>query len=223
MNYIIATIKPWDIANFKNLDLEGNWYLVWEKDNLVSMLNSFPPSSVRYIFFTHWSWKIPPEIYENYECVVFHPADLPDGRGSSVIQHRILSGIYHTKISALKVDKGFDTGDIYLKRDFCMNGGGEEIYMRLSDIIFGMIMYIVENEPTPIPQVGEGTVFKHRIPEQSGIDCLMDLKQLHDFIRMLDAETYPLAFFELGNLRFEFSRPCLKTDHLMADVRIIKR
>lgn len=42
-------------------------------------LNAFMPS---YIFFPHWSWKIPAEIYERFECVIFHMTDV-FGRGKS--------------------------------------------------------------------------------------------------------------------------------------------
>ncbi len=218
MNYVVATVKPWDKENFEKIKtdswhlLDENWY-----DWLPIYLAEIKP---RYIFFTHWSWRIPPEIYNNYECVVFHPADLPEGRGSSLIQHRIQSGIYHTKVSAIKVNEGFDTGDIYMKRDLCLNGGGEEIYLRLSETIFDMIKYIVENEPVPVPQCSKGNFFKHRTPEQSRIGEQKNIKELHDFIRMLDAETYPNAFVDVGKFRLTFSRPCLKIGRIIADVEI---
>ena len=217
-NYLVATIKRWNVKKFWEKDLGGHWYLVDGREELT--IETCKQINPRYIFFAHWSWMIPPEIYENYECVVFHPADLPDGRGSSLFQHRIKSGVYHTKVSALKVTKGIDTGDIYIKRDFCMNGGGEEIYLRLADLIFDeMIPEIVRNEPIPVPQVGKGTIFRRRTPEDSEIET-DNLNKLYDFIRMLDADTYPPAYIDYGNLRIEFTRASLKHDCILTDVKI---
>ena len=39
---------------------------------------------------------------------------------------------------------------------------------------------------------------------------------------MLDAGSYPKAFFERGNFRYEISRPSMKTDEIVADVRIAR-
>jgi len=44
--------------------------------------------------------------------------DLPFGRGGSPLQNLIERGIKKTKISAIKVDGGIDTGDIFFKRDW---------------------------------------------------------------------------------------------------------
>ena len=39
---------------------------------------------------------------------------------------------------------------------------------------------------------------------------------------MLDAEGYPKAYLEIGGFRYEISRPALKSDEILADVRITK-
>jgi len=218
MNYCVATIKPWNIRNFeKFFGNNSQWYLITSPEEY-DVIKELKP---RYVFLPHWSWIVPKEIYESVECVGFHEGDLPNERGGSPIQNRILDGVYHTKITAFRIDGGIDTGGIYLNRYTCLNGGGEEVYMRIADVVFDdMIPYIVDNNPTPVPQEGTGTIFKRRKPEESEINHPMSLRQLHDFIRMLDAETYPKAFIRYGNLRLEFSRSSLKFDHLAADVRI---
>ena len=75
-NYVIATIKSWNIENTKKLEEKYNnkhFYLVTKKEELTKeYIESISP---RYIFFPHWSWIIPKEIYERYECVVFHMTD----------------------------------------------------------------------------------------------------------------------------------------------------
>lgn len=219
--YIVATIKPWNIDRFYRLTklIKGDWLLIDNKEGLtLERLEELKP---RYIFFPHWSWLIQGSIFKKFECIVFHPADLPDGRGGSPIQHRILQGIYHTKVSALKVDEGIDTGAVYLERDLCLNGGGEELYLRYADLIFfDMIPFIIKNQPTPIPQAREGTIFKRRTPDMSNLPVGARLEGLHDFIRMLDAETYPPAFLQVGKVRVEFTRSCLRVGCIIADAKI---
>ncbi|MFW6030249.1 MAG: methionyl-tRNA formyltransferase, partial [Halanaerobiales bacterium] len=71
MNIIIATIKSWNIKNtdeFIEKNLEYNIKLITDKENLnLKNIEDFNPD---YIFFPHWSWIIPEEIYSNYNCIV---------------------------------------------------------------------------------------------------------------------------------------------------------
>jgi methionyl-tRNA formyltransferase len=84
-----------------------------------------------------------------------------------------------------------------------------------------MIAEIVRTNPEPVAQIGEVVFFKRRKPEQSVIPLgLQGLDALHDFIRMLDAEGYPKAFFEHSGFRFEFSRAGLYDQRVVAEVRI---
>ena len=46
------------------------------------------------------------------------------------MQNLIGREIYETKISALKVTDKLDGGPIYLKRNLCLHGSEEEIYIR---------------------------------------------------------------------------------------------
>ena len=85
MKILIATIKQWNIDHavkmaeqYKDMhDIK----IVSQKQQLsIDMLEQFRPDM---IFFPHWSYKIPADIYENYLCVVFHMTDLPFGRGAA--------------------------------------------------------------------------------------------------------------------------------------------
>ena len=209
-NIIIATIKEWNISNyFKLKDIykdKYNFHLITTKDELTIVdIDKLKP---KYIFFPHWSWSIPENIYDNFDCIVFHMTDLPYGRGGSPLQNLIVRGIYDTKISALKVDDGLDTGDIYLKEDFNISSGNaQEIFTKLSIIIFNkMIPKLLLSDKLPQKQVGKIVNFKRRIHTQSNINTLdnKSLDKLYDFIRMLDGEGYPKAFYELENLKFEY-------------------
>lgn len=221
--YLVATTKSWNIRNFQRIskEISANWHLITEKANLT--YEKIEKLNPRYIFFPHWSWIIPEEIYSNFECIVFHMTDLPFGRGGSPLQNLIVRGIYKTKVSAIKVVKEMDAGPVYLKRSLSLNGSAQRIFTRCSKITFGMIKYIIRNEPAPVAQRGKPVIFKRRTPKESRIPDAKDLNKIYDYIRMLDAEGYPRAFIEIGCLRLEFSKATLKNGYILADVKIMSR
>ena len=227
-NIVIATIKEWNINNYfelkKELENEYSFYLISNKDEL--SLEKIEKINPKYIFFPHWSWIIPENIYKNYECILFHMTDLPYGRGGSPLQNLIINKVYNTKISALKVTKGLDEGDIYLKEDFDISkGSANEIYINASKLIFKkLIPNILRQNPTPVRQEGDVVNFKRRTPEQSNIKMLNDVSiaNLYDFIRMLDAPSYPKAYLELDNLKIELSEVIIKDGKLEGRFEVSK-
>jgi methionyl-tRNA formyltransferase len=222
MKIIIATIKSWNIKNaveFKEKNKNVETFIITDKNDLT--YEKVKQINPQYIFFPHWSWIIPKDIYNNFTCIVFHMTDLPFGRGGSPLQNLIERGIENTKISAIKVDGGIDTGDIYLKEDLNLNGTAEEIYIRASKIIFNkMIPYIIDKQLIPQTQKGEVVEFKRRKPHHSEIKPDFTLEKIYDYIRMLDAEGYPKAFIKFGKYKLEFSRASLKNEKIIADVEI---
>jgi len=204
-NIVIATIKSWNIENAKRFSESSRDYYIFiitEKEKLQAVHELNP----RYIFFPHWSWKIPKDIYEKFECVAFHMADLPYGRGGSPLQNLILRKIYQTKISAFRVDNGIDTGPIYMKETFDISeGSAQELYEKASKIIFTkMIPEILNKQMKPVPQEGEVLEFKRRTPEESSIMSVLNMRSIYDFIRMLDAEGYPKACIKWDNRKILF-------------------
>lgn len=173
-----------------------------------------------YIFFPHWSWIIPEDIFANFECVVFHMTDLPYGRGGSPLQNLIVRGFKDTKLTALRCVNGLDAGPIYLKKPLPLAGTAEEILQRASELMYEMIIEIVENHPEPVQQQGEVVLFKRRHPEDGNLAPLGELSQVYDYIRMLDAEGYPRAFIETEKFHIEFSEAKLDENYLKAKVRI---
>ena len=219
-NHIVAGAKPWNHRVFDEIiaGYPGTWHFVSQPDELSpEKVSSLAP---RYIFFLHWSWKVPPEIVNNYECVCFHMTDVPYGRGGSPLQNLIVRGHRRTKLTALRMVEDFDAGPVYLKEDLCLEGNAEEIYIRTSYLSAQMIRRIIKEQPVPQPQVGEVVIFKRRKPHESRIPELPNLQALHDFIRMLDAEGYPQAFLEHAGFRYEFSRAALYDGRIIADVKI---
>ncbi|BFM42310.1 hypothetical protein CFS9_09510 [Flavobacterium sp. CFS9] len=225
-NYIVLSEKSWHKDLFNDLKKSfnnENWLLIDSKSDFnLDNLEKFKPSK---IFIPHWSHIIPKEIYEKYECIVFHMTDLPFGRGGSPLQNLIVRGYKSTKISALRVEEGLDTGDIYLKESLELYGTAEEIFSRASLIIREMIFDIIQKELIATPQFGEVTEFTRRKPEDSNIIELTSLEETYDYIRMLDCEGYPKAFIENDSLKFEFDKAIFnETEKIItANVRIFKK
>jgi len=174
----------------------------------------------RFVFFPHWSWIIPDAVFDAFECVIFHMTDLPFGRGGSPLQNLIARRIYETRLTALRCGWTLDGGPIYGQRPLSLHGGAEEIFLRASQLTEDLINDIIDRQPEPQPQQGEPVLFQRRKPSEGDIAGLTKLSEVHDHIRMLDAEGYPRAFLEIGRLRLEFSRSRLDSDHVLADVRI---
>ena len=220
--YVVAGARPWNRRVFDEVikRFPGRWVFLAERGQLTpDCVHGISP---RYAFFLHWSWIVPEEIIDNYECVCFHMADVPYGRGGSPLQNLVARGHRETKLSALRMVRELDAGPVYMKEPLSLEGGAEEIYIRATRLCAKMIECIVREEPEPQPQEGEVIVFERRTPDQSEIPKLPDELALFDFIRMVDAEGYPKAFLEHKGFRYEFSRPALYDGRIVADVVITR-
>jgi methionyl-tRNA formyltransferase len=217
MNIIAVSNKLYDDAEF--FKKENIAYIKNKSDLTYTNIMRYSPD---YIFFPHWSYIIDREIYENFNCVIFHMTDVPFGRGGSPLQNLLERKIYQTKISAIKCVRELDAGDVYLKRDFDISyGNAEEIYARGAGIISEMIDEIIFKNPKPIPQHGEVVEFKRRSPAQSDISQLRDLESVYNYVRMLDAPGYPKAFIECNQIKYIFYGIRRKEGMLQAQLDIV--
>ena len=224
-NILIVSEKSWnkELVSYLQATMpQYAFYLISQKEDFtVERIGSISPVK---IFIPHWSYIIPSAIFERYECIVFHMTDLPYGRGGSPLQNLIVRGLTATKLSALRVEVGLDTGPVYLKMDLSLSGTAEEIFVRVNKLVGKMIVEIIQNNLQPVPQEGDPVVFKRRKPEQSDMSGLEKLEEIFDYIRMLDADGYPHAYIEKGEFRYEFTRASIKADgSIVADVKITKK
>lgn len=217
--YLVTGRQPWNRSHFDELlaCLPGTWTFVSTPPELAEYWAK--GSKPRYAFFLHWSDKVTNNMLAEWECVCFHMTDVPYGRGGSPLQNLIIRGHRETKLTALRMTEQFDAGPVYTKRNLSLEGSSaEEVYIRASRLSCEIIQEIVRDEPPKIPQDGEVTIFHRRKSSDSKIpDDQQTLGEIHDFIRMLDAEGYPKAFLRLGKFKIEFSRSalyhgCVKTD-----------
>lgn len=191
---------------------------IYSKDEL--SFENLVQINPEFIFFPHWSWIVPENIYSTFDCVIFHMTDLPYGRGGSPLQNLIVRGHEETVMSAIKCVKGLDAGPVYLKRQLSLKGTAEEILKKASKLIEEMIVDIVKNKPLPKPQQGKIVEFQRRQPKDGDLSPLKELSHVYDYIRMLDAEGYPAAFLKTDNLLIEFSDACIGNECVEAKVRI---
>jgi methionyl-tRNA formyltransferase len=216
-SYLVASIGSWNKELFLKYspELDGTWKFVDNPEDLISEIKIFHP---RFIFFPHWRWIVPEDIINNYECICFHMTDLPYGRGGSPLQNLILRGHRQTVLSALRMEKGLDTGPIYMKLPLNLDGPARQIYNRSSELTWVMIKKLTSETYIPIPQVGEPTIFKRRKPEESELPFNLDIQGVYDFIRMLDAEDYPTAFLNYSNFKLKLSNAKFENGRLTASV-----
>lgn len=224
MRIIIATIKSWNIERAQELQKQyagiHEIALYTKKAELtVDNVRDFNPD---YILLPHWSYFIPNEITDNWECVVFHMTDLPYGRGGSPLQNLIVRGHKETKISAIRVTGTLDGGPVYMKRPLSLEGSAQEIFERCADAIFQkMIPVFLEEKVTPKPQEGEPVIFKRRKPEDGKITYDMGMDKIYDYIRMLDAEGYPRAYIEFGDYKIELEKAELSADGQELSAKVV--
>lgn len=218
--YLVLGCKTWDRRVYDDIlaALPGEWrYLGSPEEFSSALVTEFAP---RYLFFLHWSWKVPREIIESFECICFHMTDVPFGRGGSPLQNLIVRGHRDTVLTALRMSNEFDAGPVYLKEPLSLEGNAEEIYLRAAQLSGKMIERFTRERLKPKPQQGEAVNFKRRKSEESEIGSPTSLQEVHDWIRMLDADGYPHAFLNHAGFRFEFTRSALYDGRIVADVRI---
>ena len=120
--YCVVGRQPWNQSHFSSIiqGAEGDWSFVGDELGLSEVHAN--ASSYRYVFFLHWSKKIPEDFFDSTECVCFHMTDVPYGRGGSPLQNLIARGHRKTKLTALRMTKEFDAGPVYLKEDLSLEG-----------------------------------------------------------------------------------------------------
>lgn len=218
--YVVASTRIWDSDRAQQLATGADENFVFIGNDSELTFDYLTELSPRHVFFPFWSHRIDRQIYESFECVIFHMTDLPFGRGGSPLQNLIIRGISGTKISAIKCVEELDAGPIYLKRELTLDGPAQEILDRAATIIESMILEIIQTNPQPIAQVGPATLFKRRKPAEGNLNSATSIGQMYDLIRMLDADGYPNAFLELDKFRFEFRNARLSDGKVQAEVSI---
>lgn len=182
-------------------------------------------TALDWVFFFHWGWRVKPEIYELYDCVGLHTANLPHGKGGSPLQNQIAEGVVQSHVNALQIGAEMDGGDIYGSVPITLQGSLFEIWHAIAVVSSGLITKIVRERPLPQNQAKCTIVYRRRSENDNKVPfgAAEHVAEIYDHLRMLQASGYPLPFYEIGNFRLLFSRPSFDGQRILCDLTIEER
>ena len=219
INYVVASSKDWFQEHPKTREYSSlNIIEIKTKNELnLELLETINP---RYIFFPHWTWRVESEIFERYECVVFHTAPLPFGRGGSPIQNLILRNIEKTPVCALRMTEILDGGPIYDSIEVSLDGTITEIFSKIAVCVEKLIIKICQKNIKPKEQSGDVVTFNRLTYADNELSSEYTIKQLYDRIRMVDGLDYQRAYINFGKNKIEFTEAHLDKNYLIAKIKI---
>jgi len=203
MNYVFCAYRDYSLEIYKKIKTRyKNFVLITDPKQLTfKKIQKIDP---KYIFFPDWSWIVPNEIINNYDCICFHESNLPKFRGGSPIQNQIIRGIKKTKTTAFLMTEQLDQGDILLQRNLSLEGTLNDIFSHMIKNDYEILVKILQGKFKKRKQSGKPTYFKRRKPEDSELKNLNHSKKfIYDFIRML-SDPYPNAFLKVGDKKMIF-------------------
>jgi len=203
MTYLFCAYRDWALELYEKLNKKYHDMILIKspKKLTYSRVKTINP---KFIFFPDWSWIIPNQIINNYDCICFHESNLPKFKGGSPIQNQIIRCINKTKTTAFIMNEKLDSGAILLQKDLSLVGTLDEIFARMIKNDFEMITKIIQEEYKKRKQKGKSTYYKRRQPHESELRNLNYSKNyLYNFIRML-SDPYPIAYLRIGKKKIIF-------------------
>lgn len=213
--YIVASTLDWYQAVPKPSIYDSPQFIrVASQDEFNSLdLETLSPE---FIFFIHWNWIVPKNIFLKYRCIVFHTAPLPYGRGGSPIQNLILNKHVEAPVNAIEMVEELDGGAIYASKSISLSGTVEQIFSRVALVVVELIKIIISDCPIPQKQVGLPVYFKRLSRKDNVLSGNDDIRKIYDKIRMVDGLNYPKAFIDLGQNKIEFTDAKVVGDTVVA-------
>jgi methionyl-tRNA formyltransferase len=221
INYVVASSKDWFQEHPKTREYSSlNIIEIKTKNELnLELLETINP---RYIFFPHWNWKVGSEIFERYECVVFHTAPLPFGRGGSPIQNLILRNIEKTPVCALRMTEILDGGPIYDSIEATLDGTITQILSKIAVCVEKLIIKICQENIEPKEQSGDVVTFNRLTYADNELKSEYSIKELYNRIRMVDGEGYKNAYINFGDYKIDLTDSQLKNNEIVAKIRLYR-
>ena len=219
MVYLFCAYRDWALKLFQKLKKKyPDMYLLSSPKKLT--INYLKRKKPEIIFFPDWSWIIPNEIISNYKCICFHESNLPKFRGGSPIQNQIIRGVTKTKTTAFIMNEKIDAGDIILQKNLSLEGSIQEIFSRMSENDYSLILKIMNGRYKRKKQSGKPTTYSRRKPKESELKSLNhSIRYLYNFIRMLE-DPYPNAFIRIGKQKLIFKKAIYNNKKLSLEVKI---
>jgi len=138
---------------------------------------------------------LPQAVLDIAPCVNVHPSSLPRWRGAAPLQHTILAGDTTTDVCIMEMEKGLDSGPVYLRKSYAI-GADEtsgELHDRLSLEGGKLLVEVIDDwqNKNANKEVQQGeTIYAHKFaPEDLDqirrIDFSKSAQEVHNQIRGL--------------------------------------
>jgi len=134
-------------------------------------------------------------------CINVHASILPRHRGASPIAHAILAGDLTTGITTIRMDRGVDTGPVYMKREVAVPDGAttESLGSLLAplggDLLIATLRGLEASVLEAVPQKTEGVTMAPKLSSKDGLlDFTMPAEVLERRVRAF--HPWPGTYFK---------------------------
>ena len=213
-----ALITNPDKATGRGQQIEPNELAVWcqEKNlkvvkpkNLAELSQVVSDAQADLAITIAYGHLIPEEMLQKnkYGWLNVHFSLLPKWRGAAPVQHSILNGETSTGISIFKLEKGMDSGPIYLTQivDISDSDSTESLLERMSVIAAELTLEtieLVEKGVAPAAQELEGISFAPKLSKEDGkLDWNQNVSSIFNRYRALSQN--PGVWSNLGQVRIK--------------------
>jgi methionyl-tRNA formyltransferase len=195
---LVCVITQPDRPSGRGLALKETPVALWAKENGVKVYKPANQSElvsiaekVDLVVTIGYGVIIKEEILNlpKYGFINLHFSLLPKWRGAAPVQRAIEAGDLTTGVTVFKLDKGMDTGPIYLQKELAMPAGANSASL-LKDLSFlGSTIAIdaiaaIENGEVPVEQPTTGSSRAEKLSKEEGrIDWKMSATQIDQKIR----------------------------------------
>lgn len=169
---------------------------------------------------------IPQSIIDIFKfgIVNLHPSLLPKYRGPAPIETALLNGDEFTGVSIMSLDKGMDTGPVYVSETIKINNNDDAIklYDKLgrlgAKLVSSLLPDILNGNLIPVPQDDPKASYTHLLKKTDG---LLDYKNnsAEQLARQVKAHLiYPKSFIMHGDQRLVVKKAhsSFKKEHLLS-------
>jgi methionyl-tRNA formyltransferase len=195
---LVCVITQPDRPSGRGLALKETPVALWAKENGIKVYKPANQSelvsiveNVDLVLTIGYGVIIKEEILNlpKYGFINLHFSLLPKWRGAAPVQRAIEAGDLTTGVTVFKLDKGMDTGPIYLQKEIAMPTGANSASL-LKDLSFlGSIIAIdaiaaIETGEVPVEQPTAGSSRAEKLSKEEGrIDWKMSATQIDQKIR----------------------------------------
>lgn len=176
------------------------------EDEIVQNIKELNPD---FIVVAAYGQILPQNVLDIAPCVNLHASLLPRFRGASPIQSAILKNDRYSGVTAMKMERGLDTGDMlgfsYVKLD--EDTTSEELFETLSNVAGDLTIKVLKNFSTLLP-LPQSNALSNYAPKITKADGEVDIytKSASEIYRKYRAYTpWPGVFLPNGIKLIDFS------------------